>query len=59
MTRAERSSLDMLTDRVDISLTVARKRRVLARDDADLHVLVYIERNRDDAGTVELVTDHA
>ena len=59
MTRAERSSLDVLTDRVDIGLTVARKRRVLARDDADLHVLVHIERNGDNTWTVELVADHA
>lgn len=49
----------MLTDRVDIGLPIARERRIFARDDADLHVLVYIERNRNDAGTVEFVADHA
>lgn len=41
--------LDMLTNRVDIRLAVARECRVLARDDANLHVLIHIERNRDDA----------
>ena len=49
----------MLTNRVDIGPTVARERRVLARNNADLHVLVHVERNRDNAGAVELVADHA
>ena len=40
----------MLADRVDIGPTVARERRIFARDDADLHVLVHIERNGDKPG---------
>ena len=49
----------MLADRVDIGPTVARERRIFARDDADLHVLVHIERNGDNTRPVELVADHA
>lgn len=45
----------MLTNRVDIGLPIARERRIFARNDADLHVLVYIERNGDNAGAVKFM----
>ena len=48
----------MLTDRVDIGLAVARERRIFARDNANLHVLVHIERNGDNTRPVELVANH-
>ena len=55
----KRYRLDMPPDGLDISLSIARERRILARDNANLHVFIHIEWNRDNTGAIKLVANHA